>query len=395
MWVLERVAALRPREDRLGPAAARGFGAFSLGLGLFELAAPGVLKRSLGLRHPSDAVVQGAYGAREIAAGAALLAQPHRPELMWARVAGDALDIATLIAGDRSDNPKRRTLHAALGGVLAITAADIALALRLSRPQPARRVFGHELPDFHHLRGAADTMNQHWNKTVLPAAGALNTRLVKKVLPAAVLLARRARLEDKRVLAGGGALLALAAGVATLAVLNAKKTRGGTSDMPEKGAIQRAVTVNKPRAELYRQWRDFPQAPRWMEIVESVTETGEGHHWVVRGPGDKTVSYDTVITEERDGEVLAWESVAGSKIRSSNRLEFRDAPGGRGTEIHARMTYDPPLGPLGKAAALVTQKAPEFQVLRDLRRFKQMVETGEIATTEGPGAAPSSKYNKK
>ena len=223
----------------------------------------------------------------------------------------------------------------------------------------------------------------------------MNKHLMKKVLPAAVLLARRARLDDKRVLAGGGALLALGAGAATLAVLNAKKTKGGTSDMPVKGAIQRAVTVNKPRDELYREWRNLPQVSRWMEIVESVTETGEGHHWVVRGPGDRTISYDTVITEDRAGEVLAWESVQGATVRSSNRLEFRDAPGGRGTEIHALMTYDPPLGPLGKVAALVTQKAPEFQVLRDLRRFKQLMETGEIATTEGPGAAPSSKYNKK
>jgi hypothetical protein len=205
MWVLDQVAAWRLREDRLGPAAARGFGALSIGLGLLELAAPGALKRSLGLHHPSETGVRGAYGAREIAVGAALLAQPHRAELMWARVAGDALDIATLIAGDRSDNPKRRTLHAALGGVLAVTAADIAVALRLSRPRPARRVFGHELPDFHPLRGAADTMNQHWNRTVLPAAGALNKQLVRKVLPAAVLLARRARLNDKRMLAGGGA----------------------------------------------------------------------------------------------------------------------------------------------------------------------------------------------
>ena len=219
----------------------------------------------------------------------------------------------------------------------------------------------------------------------------IDKRLAKKILPAALLLARRARLNDKRVLAGGGALLAVGTAAATLAVLNARKTKGGTSDMPQKGAVERAVTVNKPREELYRQWRDFTQAPRWMEIVESVTEAGEGHHWVVRGPGDKRIEYDTVITEERQGEVLAWESVKGATVRSTNRLEFRDAPGGRGTEIHAAMTYHPPGGPLGKVAALVTQKAPEFQVRRDLRRFKQLMETGEIATTEGPGAAPSGR----
>lgn len=379
MRILERASARERRLYAAGPAAARGFGAFSLALGVAELAAPEALKRSLGLRHPSASVVRSAYGLREVVAGAALLAQPHRPEWMWARVGGDALDIATLIAGDRSDNPQRARLRTALGGVLAVTAADVAVALLLARRRPATRLFGHEFPSLHGVQGAAGMIDKH---------------LARKVLPAAVLLARRARLQDKRVLAGGGALLALGLGAATLATLNARKTKGGSSEKPVKGAIQRSVTVNKPRAALYAEWSDFTRAPRWMEIVDSVTPNGEGHHWVVRGPGEKTVEYDTVMVEAREGEVLAWESVKGSAVRSSNRLEFRDAPGGRGTEIHATMTYDPPMGPLGKAAALLTQKAPELQVRRDLRRFKQLMETGEIATTEGPGAAPSSRDNK-
>jgi uncharacterized membrane protein len=212
--------------------------------------------------------------------------------------------------------------------------------------------------------------------------------------------ARKVKLDDKRVLAAGGLVLAVGAGAVAVAALNKKKTKGGTSpkllaDSGDK-AIHRAVTVNKPRVELYRAWRDFASAPRWMDIVESVTEEADGRlRWVVRAPGDKPIEYEATITEEREGEVLAWESVPGSKVRSSNRIEFRDAPGGRGTEIHASMDYHPPLGPLGKAAALVTQKAPEFQVQRDLRRFKQLMETGEIATTEGPGAAPSSRDNVK
>jgi uncharacterized membrane protein len=153
--------------------------------------------------------------------------------------------------------------------------------------------------------------------------------------------------------------------------------------------------VNKPREELYRHWRDFSNLPRFMETVESVTDLGGGRaHWVVRGPGDKTVEYDTIITEDRPGEVIAWESTGGD-VKTESRIEFKDAPGGRGTEVHAKVDYHPPLGPLGKIAAVVTQKAPELQARRDLKQFKMLMETGEIATTEGPTAAPSSKYNKK
>lgn len=219
----------------------------------------------------------------------------------------------------------------------------------------------------------------------------LDKRLAR-ALPAASALAKRAHLDDKRVLAGGGVVLAFTAGAVAVAALNARKTGGGTSEAPQDKAVRRAVTINKPRAELYRRWRDFREAPRWMDIVESVTETEDGRlHWVVRAPGGKRIAFEAVITEDHDGEVLAWESVPGAKIRSSSRLEFREAPGGRGTEIHASMDYRPPFGPLGRAAALIGQKAPEFQIQRDLRRFKQLVETGEIATTEGPGAAPSSR----
>ncbi|MBW3559576.1 MAG: hypothetical protein KY449_07385, partial [Proteobacteria bacterium] len=202
MRVLERVAALRAREDRVGPAAARGLGVFSLGLGLAGLIAPGALKGALGLRHPTNEVVRTAFGARDFGLGAALLAQPHRPEWMWARVAGDALDIGTLIAGDRSDNPNRRALRSALAGVLAVTAADVALALRLGRPEPATGLFGRELPGVARVRGAAGMMGEHLTKNLhLTKKGRLTKKahlvkkahltnkahLAKKVLPAAVL----------------------------------------------------------------------------------------------------------------------------------------------------------------------------------------------------------------
>ncbi len=70
-------------------------------------------------------------------------------------------------------------------------------------------------------------------------------------------------------------------------------------------------------------------------------------------------------------------------MRNSGIVRFDDAPGGRGTRVRVEMSYVPPAGPIGAVAAKMTGEAPEQQVREDLRRFKQIIETGEIATTEG------------
>ena len=79
-------------------------------------------------------------------------------------------------------------------------------------------------------------------------------------------------------------------------------------------------------------------------------------------------------------------------MKNHGRVEFRDAPPGRGTEIHATIVYEPPAGALGKVIATLFQKEPGQQAKRDLRRLKMLLETGEIATTEyEAGAAPRFK----
>jgi uncharacterized membrane protein len=392
------------RAPEIASHTTKALGAFSLGLGLLELFAPDVLKRSLGLKQPSSAIIRGAYGLRELTAGAALLVDHKSAGWVWARVAGDLLDLATLgpaVADD--ENPRRNAARAALGAVGLITLVDVLTAAELSQRRRRHLVLPliGETPipvdGFEHAGKRISGLVEA--RRLRELAHALDARkLAEAAGPVAAAALARARATNPRIAIGGGvALLALAA-VPLIIVANRRSSagKGGTTDMPREGVVERAVTVNAPREELYRRWRDFTAAPTWMEIVESVEDLSDDRHrWTVRTPGDKRLSYETVVTEERAGEVLAWESAPGAKIRSTNRLEFRDAPGGRGTEIHAAMTYDPPLGPLGKLAALATQKAPELQVRRDLRRFKQLVEAGEIATTEGPGAAPSSRDMKK
>jgi uncharacterized membrane protein len=144
--------------------------------------------------------------------------------------------------------------------------------------------------------------------------------------------------------------------------------------------VGRAVTINKPAADLYAYFRDFAKLGTFMENVERVDVLDDTRsHWVVKAPGGKTVEWDARITEERDGALIAWTSEEGADIANSGRIEFRDA-GSRGTVVVATIAYDPPGGTVGKLIAKLFQREPAIQARRDLRRFKQLMETGEIAT---------------
>lgn len=146
--------------------------------------------------------------------------------------------------------------------------------------------------------------------------------------------------------------------------------------------VGRTVTINRPRAELYGYWRDFGNLPTFMDNVVSVEMLDDRRsHWVVKAPGGQTVEWDSLITEEREGEMIAWASAEGADVPNSGRIDFRDAQGGRGTIVTATIVYDPPAGMVGKIIAKIFQREPAIQARRDLRRFKQLMETGEIATS--------------
>lgn len=156
--------------------------------------------------------------------------------------------------------------------------------------------------------------------------------------------------------------------------------------------VERAVTVHRPKEELYRVWRDFENLPRFMEHLESVRvddpESGRSH-WVAKGPFDRRIEWDSEIIEERENELLVWKSLPGSTVESMGRVDFVDAPGGRGTVVHVSMQYNPPAGSLGAAFAKLFGSEPGHQIQEDLRHFKQIIEAGEIPTVEGQSSGRS------
>ncbi|MDP8916779.1 MAG: SRPBCC family protein [Pseudomonadota bacterium] len=181
-----------------------------------------------------------------------------------------------------------------------------------------------------------------------------------------------------------------------MALRGAARRRSRPSENAGGAVIVRSVTINRPREELYAFWRDFSNLSRFMENIESVTvQDDKRSHWVVKAPAGQTVEWDSVVVDEQAGRRIAWESAPGADVKNAGSVEFQDAPGGRGTEVHATIVYHPPMGPLGRVIAKLFQKEPGLQARRDLRRFKQLMETGEIATTEGAAAAPAARKIKQ
>jgi uncharacterized membrane protein len=146
--------------------------------------------------------------------------------------------------------------------------------------------------------------------------------------------------------------------------------------------VEQAVTVMKPVSEIYRFWRNLENLPKFMSHLESVAEREEGiSHWVAKGPGGMKVEWDARIINEIDDKVIGWQSLDGSMISTAGSVNFRET--GRGTEVRVHLQYNPPGGKLGAAVAWMLGEEPSIQVMEDLRRFKRLLETGEIPTTEG------------
>ena len=145
--------------------------------------------------------------------------------------------------------------------------------------------------------------------------------------------------------------------------------------------VGRTVTINRRRQELYDFWRDFRHLPTFMENIEDVIILDDNRsHWIVQGPAGSELEWDSIVTEDVPGEVIASRSAEGATVENSGRVEFRDSPNGRGTIVSVTIAYKPPGGKLGKAFAKVFRREPTIQARQELRRFKQLMETGELPT---------------
>ena len=149
---------------------------------------------------------------------------------------------------------------------------------------------------------------------------------------------------------------------------------------PDRALLAEAVTIARPAAELYAFWRDPTNLAVVMENITSIEPIDANRsRWTVKAPAGNEVSWESVITEDIPGESITWQSAEGADVANSGRIQFIDT-GERGTVVRATIAYDPPGGTIGKFIAKLFQREPRIQTRRDLRRLKQFMETGEIAT---------------
>lgn len=148
--------------------------------------------------------------------------------------------------------------------------------------------------------------------------------------------------------------------------------------------VERSVTINRSPEELYGFWRNFENLPRFMNHLEEVRVTDRDRsHWVAKAPAGTSVEWDAEVYNEREGEFIAWRTLEGADVASAGSVHFERAPGNRGTIVRVVMRYDPPGGKLGALVARLFGENPDQQITEDLHRFKQLMETGEVATTTG------------
>ncbi|HYP88208.1 MAG TPA: SRPBCC family protein [Polyangiaceae bacterium] len=279
----------RQRHER----QAKALGLFSLALGASELLAPEQVAHLIGVKdNRSSRLTLRALGVREILSGLAILAQGGRSAgPLWARVAGDAVDLALMGRGFASNPVEPARLAVATAAVLGATALDVYAAASLSR-------------------------NETIQKVALPVH------------------------------------------------------------------VVRSVTINRSPELVYQFWRNLENLPRFMAHLESVEDQGESSVWRAKAPAGTSIEWRAEITEDRPGETIAWRSLEGATVPNRGAVCFKTAPGQRGTELVVELKYEPPGGALGAAVAKLFGEEPGQQIASDLRRLKQVLETGSVVRSD-------------
>ena len=189
-------------------------------------------------------------------------------------------------------------------------------------------------------------------------------------------------------IAGGGVLLAMSATgycpfYHAAAIDNARKGTAQPRDYYNEGIhVKVSYAIAKDPEELFQFWRNFQNLPKFMHHLKSVTCQGPTRsHWVARGPAGMDMEWDAEIINEEPNRLISWRTVGDADVDSAGTVLFVPTADGQGTRVHVNLDYIPPAGKVGKAIAKLFGEEPEQLIRDDLRRFKKLMETGEIPAT--------------
>ncbi len=153
-----------------------------------------------------------------------------------------------------------------------------------------------------------------------------------------------------------------------------------SDDEPHPVHVQTAMSIARPRAEVYAVWRNLENLPLFMKHLASVRAIDERRsEWSAEIPGRVgSLHWEAEIVEEEPDRRIAWRSVAGADVDNSGQVEFSDSSDGQTTELLAEIAYRPPAGYLGAQLGRLLNPAFERMIHEDLRRFKEMMEGGKL-----------------
>jgi uncharacterized membrane protein len=219
-------------------------------------------------------------------------------------------------------------------------------------------------------------------------------RLISGVAGAALLLLtfRARRLRPFLLPVATGLIAKALKGATGQTSGTARRTGGGdrTSQVASVGRgqgvkVEESVTINRPVLEVYRFWRNFENLPRFMDHLEAVTVLDDARsHWVAKGPAGTKVEWDAIIHNEIQDELIAWRSLPGAEVNNAGSVHFTPTPDGTGTDVRVVLSYEPPAGMVGVAVAKLLGEEPSKQVADDLRRFKQVMDSGDVMAGARP-----------
>jgi uncharacterized membrane protein len=189
---------------------------------------------------------------------------------------------------------------------------------------------------------------------------------------------RRGAQEDRLSAATAGVL-----GIGAADLVGAISTLTDEDGPLAARRVQRSITIGRTPAEVYGFWRNLEGLPRFMQHLRTVRELDERRsHWVATAPFGGEVEWDAEMTSDEADREIGWRALPGAQVQHEGVVRFVPAPGDRGTEVHVELRYAPPAGALGVAIAKISGQAPEQQVAADLRRLKQLLETGQVVRSE-------------
>jgi uncharacterized membrane protein len=202
---------------------------------------------------------------------------------------------------------------------------------------------------------------------------------------------RARKVDKKRIAMAAGAVV----GAVALDAYAASRFRAKTK---AQKAIQykQSITIGRSPEEVYRFWRDLERLPELMGHLQSVRKIDDKRsHWVANGPAGSRIEWDAEIMQDQPSRMIAWRSLPGADVENAGVVRFEPAMGDRGTIVRLELEYYPPAGKLGAAFAALFGELPQKQTRVDLRRLKQILETGEVTKTEGQPAGRAKSTSRK